>query len=67
MKTLLILIFLISCGKNENGFKRCYSRQEALNYCVSTRIAETGETTNLANIYCLPRYPVEGCYTLGGL
>lgn len=64
---LLILLLLISCGKNPGGFKRCYSRSEANNYCIATRIAETGETSQLAKIYCEPRYPVEGCYTLGAL
>ena len=64
---LLILLLLVSCGKSPDGFKRCYSRSEALNYCIATRIAQTGETSQLASIYCTPRYPAEGCYTLGGL
>ena len=64
---LIILLLFISCGKSQDAFKRCYSRQEALNYCVANRIGQTGETTNMANLYCNPRYPVDGCYSLGGL
>lgn len=62
----LILIFFISCGKNPNS-TRCYTREEALNYCILTRIAETSESSYLANIYCSPRYSIESCYRLGGL
>jgi hypothetical protein len=67
MRTILIALLFVSCGKSPDNFKRCYTRAEATNYCIGTRIAQTGETSQLAAIYCSPRYPAEGCYTLGGL
>jgi hypothetical protein len=63
----LLLTLLISCGKEQDGFKRCYSREEALNYCVAARIAEIGESTYLARIYCAPKYQADACYNLGHL
>ena len=62
---LLALLLLISCGKNTA--QRCYSKEEALNYCVATRIAQTGESSYMANIYCAPKYQTDFCYSLGGI
>jgi hypothetical protein len=64
---LLLLILLVSCGQNKEGFIRCYTREEALNHCVVTRIGQTGESSYLANIYCAPRFQAQTCYSLGGL
>lgn len=65
--TIFIPLILISCGKDNSAINRCYSREEALNYCVATRIAQTYETVYMAGLYCKPKYQVEFCYRLGGV
>jgi hypothetical protein len=64
---LIFLLFIISCGKNQDGFIRCYTKEEALNHCIVTRIGQTGESSYLASIYCAPRFQAQACYSLGGL
>jgi hypothetical protein len=59
----LILLTLISCGQRED-YHRCFTKEEALNHCVATRIGETNESTSLAKLFCRPNYTVDVCYQL---
>jgi hypothetical protein len=65
MKVLILLVLITSCGKSEQ--LRCYTKEEALNYCIAKRIAETGESTFMANYWCKPKYTVDFCYSLKGI
>jgi hypothetical protein len=65
MKLLILILLISSCGKSEQ--KRCYTKEEALNYCIAKRIGETGESTFMAEYWCKPKYTVDFCYSLGGL
>lgn len=65
MKILILIVLITSCGKSEQ--LRCYTKEEAKNYCVAKRIAETGESTFMANQFCAPKFTVDFCYSLGGI
>lgn len=60
---ILILLLLVSCGKDEN-YQRCFTKEEALSHCIVTRISDTNESSSLARMYCEPQFLIESCYKI---
>lgn len=62
MKLLILLLFVVSCGKDVD--KRCFTRDEVINYCAAKEMGETGVTLDIAKNFCSSSYPYESCYAL---
>lgn len=58
---IISLLFLFSCG--EPDAQRCYSKDEALNACITDEIRK-GTSTEQAELLCEPYYQTEGCYQI---
>ena len=61
MRTLLILLILVSCGKNDN---KCVSREESIYKCKAEVVGRwypvTASEFDLKQ--CERSYPVNSCY-----
>ena len=61
---ILLLLFLISCGKDYEHTNQCFTQEEAVLYCSIKEINE-GINPEQAKINCYAKYPVDNyCYYL---
>lgn len=61
---ILLLLFLVSCGSDFETSNRCFTQEEAVNYCKVVELKD-GVNEEQVNINCLSKYPVENyCYYL---
>lgn len=63
LTTIFLLLLLASCGA-ETDSPRCYSKEEILNICIAQRIGETGETSEVARLWCSPNFQYDRCYLI---
>ncbi len=65
MMRIFFLLFLVSCGEYSNDGNRCFTQEEAVNYCMVNELKEGFTTEEQARINCGAKYPVENyCYYL---
>jgi hypothetical protein len=63
-RTFFLLILLVSCGKNEEGVRRCYSKAEVIMSCQVNEMKRSGVDAATAKTLCQSQYFNDGCYDL---
>ena len=59
----LALIILCSCGNGSKN-ERCFSKEDAFNFCVMQEMIEYQTTKEVASLMCQPKFTIDGCYYL---
>jgi hypothetical protein len=60
----LALIILCSCGKESGENPRCYTKEDAFNFCVMQEMLEYQTTKEVASLMCQPKFTIDMCYYL---
>lgn len=59
---LVLLVTMVSCGKGSDEHKRCFSKEDAFNFCVAQEMIEHQTTIEVATLMCQPKFTIDGCY-----